>query len=110
MPLVELISITTSSICRCGIINALLHSSNPLNVLKALSSWKIIALFLKTLINCIGPGKLPLCFPGHHPEYDSDISRELSNSFMTTSRCAYVDPRLRKEPIKKSSFAVDTPK
>jgi hypothetical protein len=44
-------------------------------------------------------GKVPNAFPGHQPELDHELDKEQYNSFITTSRCAYVDPQLRKSPV-----------
>ncbi|XP_002127073.2 cilia- and flagella-associated protein 68-like [Ciona intestinalis] len=43
-------------------------------------------------------GKEPTAFPGHQPELDHDLDKEMYNSFITTSRTAYVHPTVRKTP------------
>lgn len=37
-------------------------------------------------------------FPGHQPECDSASAKAIYNSWETTSRSAYVDPRVRLRP------------
>jgi len=44
-------------------------------------------------------GKVSKAFPGHQPELDHELDKEQYTTFMTTSRCAYVDPQLRKTPL-----------
>jgi len=44
-------------------------------------------------------GRVPRAFPAHQPEFDSEELREICDSFITTSRTAYIDPRLRLEPL-----------
>ncbi|XP_066274728.1 cilia- and flagella-associated protein 68-like [Branchiostoma lanceolatum] len=41
----------------------------------------------------------PIGFPGSQPELDPPLLKNEYNSFQTTSRAAYVDPRVRKEPV-----------
>lgn len=41
-------------------------------------------------------GKEPISFPGHQPELDHPLDKEMYNSFMTTSRLGYVHPEVRR--------------
>ncbi|KAK2162384.1 hypothetical protein NP493_1526g00020 [Ridgeia piscesae] len=43
--------------------------------------------------------KFPHAFPHHQPVLDSQQIKDVYNSFETTSRQAFVDPRVRKEPV-----------
>ncbi|XP_076813226.1 cilia- and flagella-associated protein 68-like [Clavelina lepadiformis] len=43
-------------------------------------------------------GKEATSFPGHQPELDHNSIKEIYNSFMTSSRTAYVHPNVRKTP------------
>ncbi|XP_069115861.1 cilia- and flagella-associated protein 68-like [Argopecten irradians] len=38
-------------------------------------------------------------FPGHQPEIDSKSSKAVYNSWETTTRSSYVDPRIRVQPL-----------
>jgi len=38
-------------------------------------------------------------FPGHQPETDSMKLKTIYNSWETTARAAYVDPKIRKQPL-----------
>jgi len=40
-------------------------------------------------------------FPGHQPELDSPSLKNVYNSWQTTTRAAYVDPKLRKDTLAK---------
>ena len=41
----------------------------------------------------------PHAHPGHQPELDSKAAKKIYNSWETTSRVAYVDPRIRLQPL-----------
>ncbi|KAI0240430.1 hypothetical protein LSAT2_008827 [Lamellibrachia satsuma] len=43
--------------------------------------------------------RLPHAFPHHQPVLDPQLMKDIYNSFETTSRQAYVDPRVRKAPV-----------
>ena len=43
--------------------------------------------------------KFPHAFPHHQPVLDTQQIKDVYNSFETTSRQAFVDPRVRKEPV-----------
>ncbi|KAK3098812.1 hypothetical protein FSP39_023326 [Pinctada imbricata] len=44
-------------------------------------------------------GRHSHAFPGHQPELDSMKLKQTYNSWETTTRAGYVDPRIRKEPV-----------
>lgn len=41
----------------------------------------------------------PNAFPGHQPETDSQSQKNIYNSWETTTRAGYVDPRIREKPL-----------
>ena len=41
----------------------------------------------------------PNAFPGHQPETDSPGLKNIYNSWETTTRAGYVDPRIRQNPL-----------
>lgn len=42
-------------------------------------------------------------FPGHQPDLDSPKLKDIYNSYETTSRAAYMDPKTKREPLKTAS-------
>lgn len=45
----------------------------------------------------------PHAHPGHQPELDSDQLKAVYNGWETSSRAAYLDPRLRTAPVREGS-------
>ncbi|KAK7106255.1 cilia- and flagella-associated protein 68-like [Littorina saxatilis] len=51
-------------------------------------------------------GRHPHAYPNHQPELDSADMKEHYNSWKTTQRADYLDPRIREEPIKPGQKTV----
>ncbi|KAJ8313341.1 hypothetical protein KUTeg_009127 [Tegillarca granosa] len=54
-----------------------------------------------------GVARHPHAFPGHQPENDSVKQKAIYNSWETTTRSAYVDPKVRLQPV-QSAAATET--